>query len=231
MLVSHRHRFIYTKTLKTAGTSVESYFEPFCMAEGEWRATHGREQAVSPSGIVGQRGQVRPEHLWWNHMPAALIRQQLGEPIWSSYYKFCVIRNPFEKVISMFFFEQRRGAVEVVVPAQAAAVFEHWVLAAKLPVDREMYLIDGVLCMDALVRYEHLASDLEAVCRHLDIPWDHTALPAYKAGIRPAWASASELYTDRARRKVEEVFAYELRSFGYRYDDRPSAVSAVALNP
>lgn len=29
MLVSHRYKFIYTKTVKTASTSVESFFERF----------------------------------------------------------------------------------------------------------------------------------------------------------------------------------------------------------
>jgi hypothetical protein len=31
MLVSHLKKFIFTKTKKTAGTSVESVFEPYCM--------------------------------------------------------------------------------------------------------------------------------------------------------------------------------------------------------
>ncbi|KPA10844.1 hypothetical protein MHK_008953, partial [Candidatus Magnetomorum sp. HK-1] len=47
MLVSHRHKFIYTKTFKTAGTSVESYFEPFCMNDGEWSRSHPRDQYIS----------------------------------------------------------------------------------------------------------------------------------------------------------------------------------------
>ncbi|MES2684948.1 MAG: sulfotransferase family 2 domain-containing protein [Pseudomonadota bacterium] len=217
MLVSHRHRFIYTKTKKTAGTSVEAYFEPYCMAENTWSASHAREQSVSAAGIVGQRGQVKPEHQWWNHMPAQLIRQQLGEAIWSNYYKFCVVRNPFEKVVSMFFFDQRRGLIEKVSPGQAAAAFEHWVLTSALPVDREMYLIDGEICMDALVRHEQIETDLEAVCRHLRVAWNPQALPTYKTGIRPEWASVAALYTEPARQKVADTFAFELETFGYRF--------------
>ena len=55
MLISHRKRFIYTKTVKTAGTSVESYFEPYCMREGEWSFSHSRAEYVSEAGIVGIR--------------------------------------------------------------------------------------------------------------------------------------------------------------------------------
>ena len=31
MLISHRKKFIFTKTKKTAGTSVESVFETYCI--------------------------------------------------------------------------------------------------------------------------------------------------------------------------------------------------------
>jgi hypothetical protein len=47
MLISHRKRFIFFKTSKTAGTSVESFFEKFCYAEGEWKFSHAREETIS----------------------------------------------------------------------------------------------------------------------------------------------------------------------------------------
>ncbi len=56
MLVSYRKKFIYTKTAKPAGTSVESFFEQYCMPEGEWEFTHASEEYVSKEGIIGYRG-------------------------------------------------------------------------------------------------------------------------------------------------------------------------------
>ena len=53
MLISHRKQFIFTKTVKTAGTSVESYFEQFCKPDGEWQESHAHEEYVSKSGIIG----------------------------------------------------------------------------------------------------------------------------------------------------------------------------------
>ena len=69
MLVSHRKKFIYTKTVKTAGTSVESYFEKYCMLEGAWEFAHGREEFVSAEGIIGYRGNNAREKKLYNHMP------------------------------------------------------------------------------------------------------------------------------------------------------------------
>jgi hypothetical protein len=104
MLISLRKKFICTKTVKTAGTSVESYFEPYCMLEGEWQFSYGREEYVDQSGIIGYRGTVRKSKTWTNHMSAEAIKELIGEKIWNSYFKFCVIQNPYDKLISAFHF-------------------------------------------------------------------------------------------------------------------------------
>ena len=112
MLISHRKKFIFTKTVKTAGTSVEVLFEPYCMADGEWQPTHSRDMYVSETGIIGMRA-ARPEALWYNHMPAQAIRWKLDPEIWDSYLKFTTIRNPFDKMISGYFmFSGRKKTIE-----------------------------------------------------------------------------------------------------------------------
>src|SRR5215831_6473803 len=92
MLVSHLCRFIYLKTIKTGGTSVEIYFEPWCVPPAQWRGEqHSRAESVSEWGIVGARGSadgfVRPDCAWYNHMPAAAVREKVGSSIWNSYFK------------------------------------------------------------------------------------------------------------------------------------------------
>jgi len=110
MLVSHRYKFIYTKTVKTAGTSVESYFEPYCMKEGEWSFAHSRDEYTSETGIIGYRGnQIPDDCVYYNHMPAQKIKNLLGEDIWNSYFKFCVVRNPFSKAASYYYFEEEKS--------------------------------------------------------------------------------------------------------------------------
>ena len=218
MLVSHRHRFIYTKTAKTAGTSVESYFEPYCMAEGEWTSSGPREEYVSSAGIVGFRGGAIPKGCkWWNHMPAAQIKKQLGDEIWSSYLKFCVVRNPYDKAISEFYFLRKQGVLKADDRKSEAAQFEHWLASNGPAVDRDKYLIDGELCVDVVVKYEFLHRDLEQLCTRLGIPWNPELLPTFKKGIRPAEASVLSLYTEKAKEIVGEVYAFELKQFDYGF--------------
>lgn len=218
MLVSHRHRFIYTKTYKTGGTSVESYFEPFCMAPGEWTLAHERGEYVSEHGIIGYRGAHRPENCrWWNHLPAERIRAQLGEAIWNAYFKFCVVRNPFDKLISAYYFQQSRGLFQPHADEADSAAFERWLRSAKLPSDRNKYVIDGQPCLDFVARHENLHADLARVCARLDLPWEPERLPSFKAGIRPPEAVAARLYNEASREIVREAYAFELREFGYGF--------------
>lgn len=216
MLVSHLHQFIYTKTIKTAGTSVESYFERFCMPDGEWRESHVRDEYVSSAGIVGLRGPLVPEGcLWWNHMPAALIRERLGEKIWASYFKFCVVRNPYEKVLSFFYFERHGGRVAAQPGETDTEQFEHWLESAGVVVDRDKYFIDGRMCMDSVIRFEMLHADLQRICTRLSLPWRPDLLPEFKRGIRPAAGEVSAVYSPKAAQIVRNTYALEFEYFGY----------------
>ena len=103
MLVSHRKNFIFTKTVKTAGTSVEAYFEKWCMPDGEWQPLHVREEYVSDAGIIGKRADKPSDATWYNHMSAYNIRHLLGDDAWREYFKFTAVRNPFDKLVSGFF--------------------------------------------------------------------------------------------------------------------------------
>ena len=218
MLVSHRHQFIYAKTLKTAGTSVESYFEPYCMAEGTWSQAEHRPETVTAHGIIGHRsaGQ-RADRQWWNHMTAERIRRQLGDEQWARYYKFCVIRNPFDKALSMFYFQKQRGVFTPVGDTEPEQ-FEHWAASELLYSDRHIYVMEDRVAMDTLIRYESLTQDIERVCVHLGLPWQPERLPHFTSGFRPRAATPRAIYTARAVELVATVYDFELKTFGYRFD-------------
>jgi hypothetical protein len=188
------------------------------MAEGEWTQAHARDEYSTASGIIGFRGTSPPrEAMWWNHMPARMIRERLGMAAWSSYFKFCVVRNPFDKAISNFYFQRAQRLIEVDASAPDAAQFEHWLVSVGPKIDRDKYLIDGELCMDYIARYESLASDMERICVRLALPWEPDRLPTFKAGVRPAWAVVEALYSPRSEEIVRKAYAFELDVFGYSF--------------
>jgi hypothetical protein len=222
MLCSHRFRFIYTKTMKTGGTSVESYFEPCCMPEGTWQLSHERDEYVSDSGIIGYRGaDPRPAICkWYNHLPASTIREQLGPDIWDDYFKFCVIRNPFEKAVSAFYFFRSNGSFQADPADSERTQFERWLEMHGVPDDRNVFMIDGAFCLDDVVRHESLESDMARICSRLGIPWNPEAVPRFKAEIRPAHAKVDSLYTPKTREIVAAAYSLELKLFEYSFPRR-----------
>lgn len=227
MLVSHRKNFIYTKTMKTAGTSVEAYFERWCLPEGAWVLSHFRDQSVTEAGIVGYRGPDPRGRRWYNHMPAAEIRRGVGERVWLDYFKFCVVRNPFDRMVSAFHFHENAGAAgggaggvataetPVPDPREIVCRFRDWVRAGATVPDLPAYTIDGHLCVDAVLRHERLLEDLEKVCRRLEVPFEAAALPRLKTGFRPAGLATADYYDRETERLVLERFPFDFEQLGY----------------
>jgi Sulfotransferase family len=223
MLVSHHHAFVYTKTVKTGSTSVEAYFERFTTRDPAWTFAPLRSEREDAEGIVGFRGGTVPEDCrFWHHMPAALIRERLGAERWDRYCKFCVVRNPFERAVSGFYFFERHRADELrrADPDTLRRWFELWTFEQlDLLRDEGQYLIDGRLCVDVVLRHERLREDMQALCRRLGLPWNAAWLPDLKRGIRPPQASAAALFTPAARARVADYFAADLARFDYRFPD------------
>jgi len=222
MLISHRFNFIYTKTAKTAGTSVEVFFEPYCLPEGEWSFSHARDERVTDAGVVGYRGGEAQGKTWRNHMPAREIRDKIGRETWDSYYKFCVIRNPFDKAVSMYnWMRQRDSSLKTKIKNFATSQsvrllqldFQRW--ARTIWTDRDKYTIEGDFCMDDLIFFERLQKDTERISARLNLPIQNVELPRLKTGIRKKQYATADYYNPTSRQIVGEAFRPEIEAFGY----------------
>ena len=150
-----------------------------------------------------------------NHMPAADIRNKVGDDIWNEYFKFCVIRNPFDKLVSYFFFleKQRSPAPEEV--GKRIERFRKWIATGVSAIDRDKYLIDGEICVDYFIRFEDLGHGIKQVCDRVNVPFEPERLPKLKAGIRDSSIPLSAFYDEETTLLVAQAYQFELDSFGY----------------
>jgi hypothetical protein len=153
-------------------------------------------------------------------MPAALVKKQLGDEIWNDYKKFCVVRNPYDKTVSLWWQNVSPAQREALINLpfeEVKKTFAEWVTAGhyRLAVDRKIYTIGGQLCVDFVIRYEHLAADLESACSKLGVEFDLSKLGNYKGGVRLRSEHFSEYFDSRTARKVSDSFAFEFDQFGY----------------
>ncbi len=218
MLVSHTHKFIFTRTVKTAGTSVEVFFESYCAPPGHV-AKHGSACIETEYGIIGARSKdAKRDNKWFHHMSARLIREALGRDIWDAYFKFTTIRNPFDKVVSAFHYRQLPfERAEKMAFSQIRDAFRKWLLSddAKLPHDRSKFLIKKDLCLDYFIRYENLEEGVGDVAKRLGIDIGDRQLPTLKGHTRPKQYAFQDYYDDETIAVISKAYDFELKHFSY----------------
>ncbi|MEO0363213.1 MAG: sulfotransferase family 2 domain-containing protein, partial [Pseudomonadota bacterium] len=169
-LVSHRARFIFLKTHKTGSTSVEVALEPLCAPEGAETGREYRPALVTEAGIVGARGRVDPEEVWRNHMSARAVRRLVGRDVWRGYAKIAVVRNPYDRFVSMFHSRlppTRRAELAAAPFEEARAAFRAWLPAGARANVLSKIAIGGRLALDRVLFFERLEEDFAALAADL----------------------------------------------------------------
>lgn len=167
-LISFKHRLIFVKTRKTAGTSIETDL-----------SQRLEDDAIVTPIIPPEPGHVARNYqnaegkaLYFNHMSASLIRDRLGKDRFDSMTRICVEREPVEKCISHFHM-LRNSDIH-----NSDGAYQHswadYVEEGKFPNDVNHYSEkhDGtrVSLMTHILRYDRLKQDLPALLEQLGIP-------------------------------------------------------------
>ena len=231
MIISHKHRFIFIKTKKTAGTSAEIALSRVCgrgdvitPVTTEDEALRQQEGGRGPQNyhvplldhpfpeIVRILARRRPRReLFWNHISAAEIRARVPSEVWSGYYRFCFERNPWDKTVSVYYWACKDAASppgfrEFVLSGEAARILSTG--------GAGLYTIDGEIQVDDIFRYEDLEAGIEQVTRRLGLP--PLALPRAKSGYRQN-LDYRTMYDDETRAVVARDHQREIDLLGYTF--------------
>jgi hypothetical protein len=218
------------KTNKTAGTSVEIALSEFC----------GDRDVITPISpqdekIRTQLGHTGPQHFlapisdyrvidiarlmykgqrkrkFYNHISAKEVRRIIGEETWSSYFKFCFERNPWERVISLYFHIHHSGprpSLSNFVNSDAPLILKHR--------GYELYTIDDEVVVDKVCRFEQIDDELVDVAKIVNLPHE-LKLPQAKTQYRRDKRSSRELLTPSDRDRIGHLFEDEINMFGYEF--------------
>jgi hypothetical protein len=187
MIISHQFRFIFFKPVKAAGTSVECFLQPLCQNRNISVNEYCNE-AVSTEGIVGYRGPDRGNAVFWNHMSCRQVAF-LQPEAFRSYTKISVIRNPYQKAISLFLWlgpldynQAMRMASEE--PSHLKNIFFLFLQNQEglrdMLTDESRHFLDGRQCIDRILTFESLRTDLDRIVKDLELPLDLNTLGRYK---------------------------------------------------
>jgi len=229
VIISHKHRFIFLKTEKTAGTSVEIALSEFCGPDDVITPIIAEDEAMrAEAGFRGPQNYdfgrgartlkdairvIKGKPIGFRaHSPAAYVARYAPSAAWRDYLKFTIVRNPFDCAISRHFWANRAAAADPSA-INAAILAERPERLSNWPI----YTIGGEIVADQVVRYEHLVADLEALRLKLGLPSPLRSFQA-KGGVRKNRAHYSAVLDAAARARIETVCAPELAAHGYRWE-------------
>jgi hypothetical protein len=229
MIISHSRRFIFIKTRKTAGTSVELFLSQFC-DEADILTPLGNDEAlregmgprnfrVSGSGRKNRALRLLATAIgrpglgyggFYAHIPAAEIRRLLGEKTWNDYFKFTIERNPWDRQVSLYHWHYRNRTSK-----PSFDLFIRSPLHRKISPNFDTYAIDNEIAADFVCRYETLYEDLASVLGQTGIE-AKVDLPRAKGNLRtgPHWR---DYYTPQTRDMVGQWYRREIEALGYSF--------------
>ena len=243
-IVSHSRKFIFIRPRKVGGTSLGVMLSRLCAAEDVICTTdrssdvdrdrYGVVHAQNADAFRNDAGLI----LGPQHPPPEVLRRQAGADAWNRYFKFTVVRNPWDWFLSVFWQRRRHWSELCAAPSPLLAVRifnvrrrwrihrgvnkttvelalrKGW-LEQNLAAWPSFYFLDGALCADAHLRFEDLQGGYDALCRRLSLPAE--TLLRTKTEIRPRGTHYRDCYTPWSRDCIARRFGQIIEAFGYRF--------------
>jgi len=204
MIISHKYKFIFVKTFKTAGSSFEAAYS--------W-ISHP-DDVLPPDEPCNQHN-VSAFRNWqemgfYNHMHACDIQDRVSPMVWRTYYKFCFERNPWDKAVSWYYWH-----LHVNRWAEPPTLSEFILKHLNKP-DWPMYTKGDSVIVDKVFRFENLLKEIGILKDILDLP-EAFFLPRVKGDARPPKTHYYELLGEAERDKVAQDFSKTIKLMGYKF--------------
>jgi len=200
MIISHKYKFIFIKTRKTAGSSISNvlrkYLGPNDIADGDW------VDGLEPLNVTYDRNSKD------GHQTSLWIKKNFPKEF-DTYYKFTVERNPWQKVPSGYKFYKK---INVKNLPNNITDFLKWEKKKWIPVDWNWYTIKDKIVVDNIIQYDHLHSEFKTIMNRLDIPYQDEL-----STVKMKSFKTDEVYklSKEDDKLIKDLFHKEIKFFNY----------------
>lgn len=248
MIISHKHKFIFIKPRKVAGTSIELALSKFCDKEdiitGNFHDSNYEDEAFT------NKGRNYEELNLSTHSKPNEIKNKISKDIWNNYYKFTIVRNPWDQVVSSYFWYKylpkpfqknitiykikknlfNKKAYYIAINKIKVLVYntifknrsdfiKFIFLYLKQYINTAYYFDKkGNNICDFYIKYENLEEDYRKVCSKLNLPYEK--LPKTKNKLRKGKKHYSDYFNKKTENKVRKLFKKEILFFNYSFEDK-----------
>ena len=229
MIISYEHKYIFWKPTKVAGSSI---LHALGLSSGKHDIVGQPQNKTTfeklPGGGQGKNQQLFSMKLnarWDNHCPPQKIRKYVSYTEWDSFFKFTIVRNPWDEWVSRFYFKNKNlHKLDISdedfprIKKRFHQFLENSRINGPLNHNYNYYFNHkGELLADYYIKFENLEKDYQTVCEKLDIPCQQ--LPTLKMGLRKCKRSVSEYYSDEDANLIFKYHQQRVKAFDYTLGD------------
>jgi hypothetical protein len=211
MPVSIERSFVFVHIPKTGGTSIEEALRGCAI-----------KLALLGMSTREQRDKLGITETWLHHIPAIDLRRILGASAWDRYFKFAFVRNPWDRLVSLYHFVHRQFATrpdfrqawpEIAARLSTTQNLGEWLRAGAFPTPQIDLIAgsDGGLLVDFVGRFEHIERDFDHVAQRIGVK---AALPHL---LRSDHRPYRDYYDRGTRDLVAQHYRGDIETFGYEF--------------
>ncbi len=226
MIISHKHKFIFFKTSKTAGTSIEIALSKICgdddvitpvAQEDEIvRAEYGGRppqnyrvplKYFSPKSVYDYY--IKKKKRFYNHIPCSEVKRIVDNKIWDDYFKVCFERNPYARVVSQYYY---------LLPKRNRTIKEYMESGDIYRLKKRgfgVYTINGSVAVDKIYKFEDIKDAFDEILSRINIK-QNISLPKAKINTHMK-KNYREVLNEEAVKKISQVFKWEIDYFNYKF--------------
>ena len=198
MIISDSHKFVFVANPKTGGTSIENCLDQY---NSEYEGT----------GLNTKYSE--------RHCSLKAIYQKF--PFIDSYFKFAIVRNPFDWVVSWYFYRKKQQNTNNTKNIS----FKEWLVDEN----STAYSTEGIgltisqfdllsgcdyVKLNLTGKFENIQNDFNLFCRLLKLP--QVTLPHMNKSRHKHY---TEYYDDDTREVVAKRFAKDLEYYNYKFGE------------
>ena len=155
------------------------------------------------------------------HAKAYEIKEKLGSTIFDCYYKFTFVRNPFDFLVSLYFYisQDENHRHHGVVSNMSFLEFLRWHIANNSPcqLDSVAEPHNAKRLVDYIGRFETLEKDLATIQERLGLEI-RSNIKHKNPSLKRKSKGYKGYYDEEGRNLVENYFRADLDLFGYDFD-------------
>ena len=210
MILSNSKKFIFIKTRKCGGTSIQNTLRPFCKI-GDVVSKGFFQNAITNIKCSLDEFATLED----------VVKSLDVNP--DKYFKFGFARNPFSITLSRYLYQIKMGRVQ---ETPSKDNFNRWAKSSYfVPKGQFIYLVDGTRHMlfdkegteivDFIGKLENIAIDFEYIKEKLNLDKNIQIKKDNVSNIKKI--HYSDWMNEETRLLVEQHFAFELKHFRYEY--------------